>query len=277
MDTFSNFTIATYNIQFGINTQKIVQNIKKMAEDGAQIFCLEEIINTPDKEFILDIILKKLGHNWKTIYHVGEEASRLSIGTAILWDTTILELTHEEKILLPKLKKFDLHEKLYYRIVGIPGIPLQRRVTVGNFIYKHIPIRITCVHIDNVGGPRHRIKQITYLLAKLNKKGKAQHEIISGDFNTFDLLKTGYEKKLLQKKFGKDFIDASAYVGWTSDIYNIDFQTSIKFFPWFIKAFNIHIRRRLDYIWVKNLKIITCKKITVPGSDHFPIFAKIKI
>ena len=138
-------------------------------------------------------------------------------------------------------------------------------------------MRVTCVHVDNVGGPRHRLKQISYLVSQLTSKEKAKYEIICGDFNTFDLLKTGFEKKLLQKKFDKEFIDASEQVGWTADIHNIDMSSSIKIFYWFIHTFNVHVRRRLDYIWVKNFKVIECKKLEIPGSDHFPIIAKLEL
>ncbi|SRR6266568_9329555 len=276
MDTKKEFTIATYNILFGINQPAIIKNIVQMAEDGVSLFCLQEIINVPNEEFIIDKILKRLGTNWKASYHVGREMSKLSIGTAILWNTKIFNFKRQEKILLPKLDKFDLHEKLYYKVIGVPGVPLQRKVLSCYFTVNQTDIRITCVHVDNVGGPSHRMKQIAYLLSNLNSQETPKHEIICGDFNTFDLLKSGYEKKLLQNKFGKDFIDASNNIGWTSDIRNIDFKTSIKIFQWFIKTFNVHVRRRLDYIWVKNFSVEKCKKLLISGSDHYPIIAKLK-
>ncbi len=276
MDKKKEFTIATYNILFGINQPTIIENIAHMAEDGVSLFCLQEIINVPNEEFIIDKILKRLGTHWQASYHVGEEMSKLSIGTAILWNTKTFNIKHEEKILLPKLDKFDLHEKLYYKVIGVPGVPLQRKALSCYFTVNQTDIRVTCVHVDNVGGPKHRIKQVDYLLSKLKSQDTPMHEIICGDFNTFDLLKTGYEKKLLQNKFGRDFIDASQNIGWTSDIHNIDFKTSIKIFRWFIKTFNVHVKRRLDYIWVKNFSVEECKKLIISGSDHYPIIAKLK-
>lgn len=277
MTQIKHLRVVTYNIQFGINTQRIIENIKKLAEDDTNIICIQEIINNLPQELIVKAILKQLGSNWHASYHIGTENSRQSIGTAIFWDNNILKLKQEEKILLPKIKKFALHEKLYYWVIGEPGISKQRRATACYFLVNNSILRITNLHIDNIGGPMHRMKQITYLLSHLNKLKTPNHEIICGDFNTFDLLKTGYERKLLQKKFGKDFIDASKNVGWTSDIYNIDFKKSIRLFPWMIKTFNIHIRSRLDYIWVKNLKVLDCRKIILPGSDHYPIIADLEL
>ncbi|HVA97111.1 MAG TPA: endonuclease/exonuclease/phosphatase family protein [Candidatus Acidoferrales bacterium] len=277
MPTENELTIATYNILFGINREQIIENIEQMAKDGVTVFCLQEVINVTDKAFILDAILQRLGKHWQAAYHVGPEIGKLSIGTAILWNTTVLNLKSEDKIELPKIKKFDLHERLYYQVIGVSGVPLQRKAICCDFTFNKTPIRITCVHLDNVGGPRHRYKQFSYLVSSLIAKPKIDHEIIAGDFNTFDLLRTGYEKKLLQRNLGDEFIDASKQVGWTSDIYNIDFTTSIRLFKWLIKNFNIHVRRRLDYIWVKNFVVKTCYKLSIPGSDHFPVIAKLRI
>lgn len=277
MTTVKRFQIATYNIQFGVNKEEIASNIQKLAQEGANIICLQELINVANEEFIVDIFLKKLGKKWQAATHVGKENSKLSIGTGILWNSDIVQLKYKEKILLPKIKKFDLHEKLYYKIIGVPGIPLQRKAVSCCFQVANKTLRVTSIHIDNVGGPIHRLKQISYLLAQLDTLEITDHEIVCGDFNTFDLLRTGYERRLLEKKFGKDFADASKNVGWTSDIYNIDFKTSIPIFPWVIKTFNIHIRSRLDYIWVRNIKVLECKKIMLSGSDHYPIFADLEL
>ena len=271
------FTLATYNIQFAIHREKIIANILQMEKEGIHMFCIQEIINIPSDVFIVEKILNKLGSKWKASYHVGEEFSKVSIGTAIFWNSEIFTLKKEEKILLPKIKKFDLHEKLFYKIINVDAIVLQRKALSCYFMIDQTEIRVTCVHLDNIGGPRHRMKQISYLIAKLKETKKPDHEIICGDFNTFDLLKTRYERKLLKRKFGREFIDASRDIDWTSDIYLTDFSKGIKLVSWFIKTFNIHIRRRLDYIWIRNLKIVDCKKLTISGSDHMPIIAELEI
>lgn len=268
--------VATYNILFGNNAEQIVKNINKMATEGVDLFCLQEVINRPNQPFIIDQILEKLGKNWQSEYHVGNEYSKSSIGTAIIWNTNTFKLKQTEKILLPKIKKFDINEKLFYKVIGHAPLPLQRRATVCYLSKEQTIIRITSVHLDNVGGPRHRSKQIRYLISCMQKLKQVDHEIICGDFNTFDLLKTGYEKKLLHKLFGEKFIDASEGLGWTSDIERIDFSSSMKIFFWFIKTFHVHIRRKLDYIWIKNFEVESCRKWDLPGSDHLPLIAKLK-
>ncbi|HSX09951.1 MAG TPA: endonuclease/exonuclease/phosphatase family protein [Candidatus Saccharimonadales bacterium] len=277
MTEHTTLSVVSYNIQFGINTQKVIGNIQRLVDDGADVICLQEIINVDKQEFIIDSFLKQLGKNWLAAYHVGPQFSRQSIGTCILWNKNKLKLEREEKTLLPKLKEFTTHEKFYYWVIGVPGIPLQRRVTTCYFSINDTTLRISSIHVDNVGGPTHRLKQLTYLLSKFKKEKKPTYEILCGDFNTMDLLHTGREEKLLQKRLGMDFIDASRKIPWTSDIYNINFTTSIKLFPWIIKWFHIHIRRKLDYIWVRNIKVTKCIKLDLPGSDHSPLFARLEI
>lgn len=42
-------TVATYNIQFAVNDEKILKNLGQMANDGVDIFCLQEIINAENE------------------------------------------------------------------------------------------------------------------------------------------------------------------------------------------------------------------------------------
>src|SRR5215469_11935490 len=114
--------VATYNIQFGINTEEVITSIEKLALDGAHIICIQEIINNLPQELIVHAVLKHLGKNWQASYHMGTENSQQSIGTAIFWDKKTLKLTEEGKILLPRIKKFDLHEKFFYWVIGAPAL-----------------------------------------------------------------------------------------------------------------------------------------------------------
>jgi endonuclease/exonuclease/phosphatase family metal-dependent hydrolase len=271
--TYKELGVATYNIEFGKNAEKIIHNIEKLTQDGADIICLQEIINNE----IVANILKKLGSQWQAAYHVGEENSRLAIGTCIIWHAKKCELIKEEKFLLPKLKEFALHEKFYYWVMGVQSIPIQRKAITCYFTINNKMLRVTSLHIDNVGGPMQRMKQLHYLLSQLKQLEPPDYELICGDFNTFDLIRTGYEKSLLHRELGKEFTDASKGIAWTSDIYYTDFSNSIELFHWLVKTCNIHIRRKLDYIWSKNLKRLACSKKIFYGSDHFPIIAKLEL
>ena len=266
--------IATYNIELSLNVKKIVANISDMAKKGVNVFCLQEIRKYPDRQLIIAEILKELGNNWKAAYHINEQTTSFNIGSCILWNTKILHLEKEEKVLLPKLKKMKFHEITFAKLVGGATYPLQRRTITCRFIFQNKHIQITSHHSDHVGGAYHRIKQIDYLMTN---RQPTKHEIICGDFNTFDLLQTGKEKEMLQQTLGSEFIDASENVGHTDDLYHLNMNRAFPLIKWFIKTFHIHIRRRLDYIWVKHFQVIDCRKVEVGGSDHMPIIARLQI
>lgn len=267
-------TIATYNIELSIQVEKIIDNITAMAKKGVDVFCLQEVVNSPNQEVIITTLLNRLGKNWKAANHLEDPTLETNIGTCILWNTKILQYQEEKKVSFPKLKRLGLHEKFFAKLIGGSTSSLQRRAITCTFLFSKKTMQITSLHLDHVGGTNHRIKQMEYFFAK---KPMSPYEIICGDFNTFDLLQTGKEKALLHKTFGPEYIDASATVGPTADIYEMNMQRVLLLFKWVVKTLHIHIKRRLDYIWVKNFQIVDCYTGDVSGSDHLPIIAKLKI
>ena len=55
------FSVATYNIELSKRHEKLVNNIKTIADRGATAICLQEVLKR-DK-FIIDMIVSKLGNN----------------------------------------------------------------------------------------------------------------------------------------------------------------------------------------------------------------------
>lgn len=269
--------IATYNLQFSRNTKDLVKNIAKLTQNGVIVFCLQEFVRRKGQEQIGDKILETLGSDWSLITHLGTENTDQGMGTAILWNTRILTLTQQNKILLPKRKKMAFHEWLFARLTGGKGIPFKRRATIAEFSFQGKPIRIVSVHLDNIGGKNHRKRQLEYVLKQLKNGEQFAGEIVAGDFNSFDLLNTGQEKKMLDKSIGENFVNVSSPINFTADIYNTDMPVKFPIMKIVISLFHIHIRRKLDYIWVKNFIIINCKKLEVRGSDHYPIMASLKL
>jgi endonuclease/exonuclease/phosphatase family metal-dependent hydrolase len=268
--------IVSYNILFSKNTDKIIQTILEFADKGATAFCLQEVVLIDDKAFIIDILLGKLGHNWKAIYNVGRGDVYQNHGTCILWNTRILQYRSHKAYFLPKLQALALHENIFTLLAGHRPKPMLRRSISGVFRYKNRDIKITSLHLDHVGGLMHRNKQLRYLMHQKNEE-KVKYEIYCGDFNSFDLLRTGAEKKLLIESFGPDFEEASDKIKWTADLYNTESLGRQTIFLKLIKIFHLHLRRKLDYIWVKNFKVLKTHAINVKGSDHLPIIATLKI
>jgi len=269
------FHIASYNLSFSQNKSKLIQNIRMLAANSVSVFCLQEVVGREqDEDFILNVVVKLLGKEWKYVCHVGEGGERQNFGTCILWNSTGVELQKADKYYLPKIEKLRIHEYLFEKLVGGKGEIITRRGIMGIFHFNNLKILISSVHLEHVGGVKQRNKQLRFLLESAGKN-KIDHMIFAGDFNSFDLLKRGQERKSLYALFGPQFKDASEKIDWTADLHRIETPKKFPYFVKLIKLFHIHIRRKLDYIWVRNFEIISCKKYEIDGSDHLPIAAEL--
>lgn len=272
----STFKLVTYNIEFSKREELIIQNLIKMKNSGVNIFCLQEVCYYTNKEFFIDKVLKTLGNNWQAEYFIGAESNyQLNHGVAIIWDEKIFKLHAVEKIELPKIKSFSLHEIFIEMLGGFLGKPMQRKAITVTFLQDKNKIRISTLHLDLMGGPNHRSKQIKSFLEYLNNKPLVSGEIICGDFNIFDALNSGKEYLSMLSIFRKyTYSEASSNVSWTLDILNTDFS---KYIIYVLKKLNIQILKKLDYIWIKDLKVIRAERLEISGSDHFPLIATISI
>ncbi|HUD44696.1 MAG TPA: hypothetical protein VMR41_04095 [Patescibacteria group bacterium] len=272
------FTLATYNIEFCRHPHLIVQNIFDLSKKGVNIFCLQEVIPNSKKEFIINKILEKLGNDWEAAWSIGEKADITGLGTAILWNKKMFKQIEIDKLVLPKLEKVLPHENVFSLANGYPGIVILRRALVVTFMLGDKKIRVSSVHADVLGGPRHRKKQMQYLLDYLAKKSKVDVAVVSGDFNTIDLSGRGEEQAYLSKLFGKyKFTDVTKDIEWSHDVYQASFGKDNLLVEKIIKGLNVHIRKKLDYIWSQGLKGVEAKRVDMSGSDHFPLLVKLKI
>lgn len=268
----SALSVATYNIEYSRRPQLLIKTIVQMIQNGVNVFCFQEILRLPENEFIVDVLLKELGKNWKLEYFVGDEGNYQDVGVGILWNESILKLQKIEKINLPKMKKYFLLDRLVLRSVGFIDTPLQNRAIVGTFTLNGHSLRIISLRLDTAGGTKNRIKQVQYLLDFIKDRPKVEYEIICGDFNTIDPFKTGEEAKTMRSLFDiYSFTDATKDIIWSADIYNSDFGEKPGLVKKVIKYLNVHVRRKLDYIWSKNLQVINSQKIDSKASDHHPI------
>ena len=267
--------VATYNIQFSLHPDQIIENILMIASNGVSVICLQEVVVYNEHSNIIDAVLRKLGSNWQAIYHLGKSRDVLSAGNCILWNTKVLELIKNKNISLPYSKTLSLHEKVFSWLAGGITVPFMRRVVVGYFTYKNKTLRITNLHLDHNGGSENRHNQLKYLIGKLQQDKKIKYDIICGDFNNFDL----FNKKEIEvyKNILCDYDDATINIDWSGDLNLIDTTAGLKLLQILIKFFDIHLRKKLDFIWVRNIKFTPSKKMSVKGSDHLPIISSLTI
>ena len=247
-----------------------------MVKNGVSIVCLQEVICYKQENNIITTLLQKLGEDWKAICHLGKEQNVLGMGNCILWNTRVLNITKKQDVLLPYSKKLSLHEKAFSWLAGGTVIPFRRRAIIGYFMYKNQRLRVTNVHLDHNGGKKNRCRQLNYLINILQQESNNTSDIICGDFNNFDLLGNNNELKEYIHIL-HDYEDTTTKIDWSADLYLIDTTAGNKFLQILIKNLHIHLRKKLDFIWVKNVTFSGSEKMLLPGSDHLPVVTSLLI
>lgn len=267
-------TIATYNIQFSQHPKKIIENLQTIVDNGASILCLQEVYIQKNNN-IVQQILNKLGKSWDAISHLGDNESVLSMGNCILWNKKKVSLIKHSFNILPESKSLALHEKMFSILAGGVSIPFKRRVILANFQLNKNNFSIANIHLDHNGGTKNRLVQLAFIKKNLKNFSISSKEIICGDFNCFDLTNNGREDQLYQEILGQDYMEATKNIDWTGDLYDIDTRFGNVLFGKLIRFLNIHIQKKVDYVWLKEINTSQCKKLDVLGSDHKPIITEL--
>lgn len=153
---------------------------------------------------------------------------------------------------------------------------VERGVLSAVFSGEGKDIRITNIHLAWENGGRQRIKQLEYLLRDLSESD-VNGEILVGDFNTFNypLFQRFEEKKIEGVLSG--WANVFQGIPWTCDTSYSDPKDGVEKFVKILRIFKIKFRCRMDYIFSKNLEVISKEMLDVPGSDHRPLVATFEI
>ncbi|MDE2312537.1 MAG: endonuclease/exonuclease/phosphatase family protein, partial [Patescibacteria group bacterium] len=173
-------TLASYNIQIGLQPEAIESNILFLAKNGTDVICLQEVRKDGQTKFSLSKLLHKLGPGWQE-EHFLSDVNNFDFGLAMLWKTPTVVASEFKKIRLPKLEKLNFIEASVHRFGGFPALPNQRGALIGNFKIGGDEIEIVNVHLDWQGGLRQREKQVRFLA---NHIGTGERIVICGDLNT---------------------------------------------------------------------------------------------
>lgn len=271
--------VVSYNTEFSRQVQSLLANLISMRDAGVDVFCLQEVCRYKDKRFFIDLLLEKFGKDWKAEFNLSNESEYLlNHGVAIVWNNEKLKLQNIEKVFLPKDNSLPPLELFISLIGGFSNRPVPRKALIATFQLGNEKVRITSIHLDFTGGLKKRMRQMKYFLNHLQSKEDTKSEIVCGDLNTFDTFNTGREHEEMLRLFKKySFVDASSKVKWSIDLMNAGFGKGVLSAKRILSTINLHIYKKLDYIWSKNLKVLHSKRIDVPGSDHFPVMAEFEI
>ncbi len=243
--------LVTYNIHNGLDIERLVKNISKMANREANLFCFQEFRRFKERPFIGRKLKEIFKNNWGLMYFLNEDT--YDLGLCVMWKKTEINLIKTDRFFLPKIARLRKSVKVIEKIFFKRTLPVQRGAIIVDFKMGDHSLRIVNVHLDWIGGTSHKAFQIKRLVEHLNTKNKVPYEVICGDFNTVGPL--GLLKKRRNKILGgfeERFIDISSRLRMTS-----------------------YSMQKLDHIFCRGFKTAKAKRFFLFGSDHLPIWAKL--
>jgi endonuclease/exonuclease/phosphatase family metal-dependent hydrolase len=256
------FTCATYNILHGYHEDMILRNIGFLMGKSADIICLQEAEVTFEGS-LRDFLKKETEGAWEFLsVHAGYGGN-----IAILWNTKRFTLRDSTVIALPKLR---IHRSIP-RLHKIAE-KTNRVALVAEFDLDGQSVQITNTHLAWEGGSRHRMRQLRHLRDAVTKR-PADFRVVTGDFNTVSTrpLRRMQERRV-EKTLGSDFRNAFPRLRWTYDISFTDPKNGPQFVATLAKA-GLKWRQRFDYMFAKDMTVITGEMHDLPGSDHRPLIA----
>ncbi|MGB2731533.1 MAG: endonuclease/exonuclease/phosphatase family protein, partial [Microgenomates group bacterium] len=160
---------------------------------------------------------------------------------------------------LQRTKSFNLPSSVIQMITFLlKNRTNPRTVLRTDFIIKknRIPVCTYNIHFSPNATNSLRIKQLNNTLSDLTVPKKSPL-IIAGDFNY------PYGRRKLEDILSKHHLHEA-----TNNIFYTSRQTFFKKFA---------IKLKLDYVFYRNLKLISNKRVEVFHSDHFPILSKFEV
>jgi endonuclease/exonuclease/phosphatase family metal-dependent hydrolase len=255
--------IVTYNILHGYHSDLIIKKIELLIEKGADVICLQEA-DLPFKHLLNDLFRKA---DWQVEYFHNTIACNL----AIAWNPKRLRLKDIKQINLPYPNKPSLGRKILRM-----RKPLIRGALAANFMVENQLLRVTNTHLSWEGGFAHRFRQLGYL-ANILQQQPVEREVLVGDFNTFaPAVMRRFQEKKIEQILNQGWLNVFPDHPWTCDIsYNAP-QDGYDTFARIARFLGVKIRSRLDYVFTRNLGVVSTEMLDLPGSDHRPLLAKFR-
>lgn len=266
-------TLATYNILFGHDERVMtsLRQIKQSARGHARaIVALQEVRSTK-KNVNLPVSIQRVFRGFSAAALLFPRPTLNDFGLMTLANLTLID---QAPVLLPELPKHLFRLKsTFLRSTPQQGA-LITRYRVGNKV-----LRVTNLHLDEIGGVRHKRRQINHIMRQL-KKTHADFDVICGDFNTIGPIRimrrrVKKQKNVVREVLGPEFKEVFI-PSWTSDVQ----ETMSPMIPAnrllhkSMKLVGISFRQKLDWIFVRGLKGANAiVRHDLKGSDHYPIVA----
>lgn len=269
--------LATYNILFNHDTRVIdsLREIKKTGQTHAHtIVALQEVRN----KTMQDNLPQKIHSLFPKYSAASLLHPKPTVNDFGLMTLSNLKQVASLPVLLPTLPKHLFN----IQTIFLKTMP-QQGALITTYKFGGKMLRVTNLHLDVLGGIRHKRKQMKYITRHLAAQ-KADYDIICGDFNTIGPIKimkrrVKRQKNVVREVLGNEFKEVFI-PSWTSDVR----ETMSPMIPAnrllykSMRLIRMSFRQKLDWIFVRGFKGATAiVRHDLKGSDHYPVFATLHI
>ncbi|MBI5033182.1 MAG: endonuclease/exonuclease/phosphatase family protein [Chloroflexi bacterium] len=250
---------CTWNIQLGLQLETILRAIQTHADfAGIDMLALQEASihsDRPDAE----MIAHALGPSYQCFQVTAHFLGKYAQANALVWNSNRFRVSSRDTVILPRVRELKLPRAERAILCALPE--QQRISSVLEGTIGTETLRVYVAHLD-VLGVEHKREQFFKILSDARTRQPVTDlTIIAGDLNTFKIHSRPTWTKLAAEATREGFDDLTTEILWTHQVRRVRFH------------------QKLDAIFLRHTRPFEYRSwsLDIPGSDHIPVFAEIKL
>ena len=274
--------LVTYNLQRAIHYDRIREHFATLsAFRQADIVAVQEAQVPAGGPNTLAQLAADLEGEYGWTYRTVMSYPGKEYGNGFLFRSSVTPVA-DQVVPLPRVDRLGW-------VAGLKtegGVPDTKSAFAQVFAVRGRCVRVVSLHLDFAGGADHRVRQLTHLLGVLEGTvgtDGGMVDVLCGDFNTSGHHRSktarAQTQRVLDVAMVRGFIDCSAGVAWTSDLFSsIDDADPARRLLAVGRALGLRYRQKLDHVLVRGVRpvapapVVTVSGHTpLPGSDHVPV------
>lgn len=288
IDMSQTLRLVTYNLQRGIQYEQIRHHLDTVPLlRQADIVAVQEALIPAGGRNTLARLADDLVGRYHWTYRAVMSYSDKEYGNGFLFRPPVVS-ERGSVVPLPQVDRLGWVARL--KTEG--GVPDTKSAYAQVFRVGGRCVRVVNLHLDFAGGPDHRVRQLTHLLARLDDEAPAKDDavdVLCGDFNTSGSYRstaaTAATRRVLDVARAHGFAETSTGVAWTSDMFSsIDPADPARRLLRLGQVLRLRYRQKLDHILVKGARaaspatvVTAVESEPLPGSDHLPLAVELRL
>ena len=267
--------LVTYNLQRAIHYDRIREHFATLsAFRQADIVAVQEAQVPAGGPNTLAQLAADLAGEYGWTYRTVMSYPGKEYGNGFLFRSSVTPVA-DQVVPLPRVDRLGW-------VAGLKtegGVPDTKSAFAQVFAVRGRCVRVVSLHLDFAGGADHRVRQLTHLLGVLEGTvgtDGGMVDVLCGDFNTSGHHRSktarAQTQRVLDVAMVRGFIDCSAGVAWTSDLFSsIDAADPARRLLAVGRALGLRYRQKLDHVLVRGARPVAPATVgTVPGHMHLP-------